>query len=133
MTLKEANQIYYINKEIESIQRDISDLESSVTYLKAVTYSDMPKNYGADGNAERLEKYLDRHRKLVSLLTNALSRLQRERAKMEVFLSTVDDAEMRLIIRLRCVNNMSWRKIGAEIGMDRRTASRKFYNFFSKK
>ena len=57
---------------------------------------------------------------LEDMLNYSLRKLQIERKKFEKFLTTVEDSEMRLILRLRCMN------------MDRRTASRKFYDFFKK-
>lgn len=62
-----------------------------------------------------------------------LKMLYVERKKMEEFLASIEDAELKIIIRLRAVNNMKWEEIGEELGMDRRTASRKFYKFFKKK
>lgn len=51
------------------------------------------------------------------------------RGRIERYINTIDDAELRLIVRLRSINNMHWEDIGAEVGMDRRTASRKYYRF----
>ena len=47
-------------------------------------------------------------------------------------LSDYANSEMRLILRLRCINNMGWFDIGKELNMDRRTVSRKFYKFFKR-
>lgn len=51
------------------------------------------------------------------------------RERIEKYIDAVEDAELRIILRLRCINNMFWEDIGTEIGMDRRTASRKYYKF----
>ena len=58
-----------------------------------------------------------------------LKELYLVRARIERYINTIDDVELRLIVRLRCINNMFWGDIGAEMGMDRRTASRKYYKF----
>lgn len=130
MTLEEASQIYYINKEIKAIKRDLTKLEESRTFSRAITYSDMPKGSIRD-TTEDIDDYLAEHQQLVDMLNYSLQKLQMERLKMERFLTTVEDAELRLIIRLRCVNNMYWREIGAELNMNRTTAMRKFYDFWS--
>lgn len=90
----------------------------------------MPK-----GNSEHdiFSDYAEDIKTLEDMLHYNLKKLQMERKKMEEFLSSIEDAELRLIIRLRAVNNMNWESIGAKLGMDRRTASRKFYKFFRKK
>ena len=52
-----------------------------------------------------------------------------EKKKIEDFISTVDDAEMRMIIRLRNIDLMGWKEIGDALGMERTTASKKYNNF----
>lgn len=130
MTLEQATQIYYINKEIKAIKQDLAKLEGSRTYLKGITYSDMPKGSSAKDITDEYNKYLDERNLLEQELNYALVRLQHERLVMERFLQTIEDAEIRLIVRLRCVNNMTWREIGEEINQERSWVSRKFYNFF---
>ena len=90
----------------------------------------MPR--GGSGYANPEDEYLAREQELEDMLNYALRKLQYERRRIEEFLNTVEDAETRLIIRLRCVNNMKWEDIGEEINADRRTVSRKFYKFFEK-
>lgn len=131
MTLEEASQIYYINKEIKKIQLDIEKLESSRTFSRAITYSDMPKGNIRD-TTEYIDDYLDERQQLQDMLRYSLQRLQKERLKMEKFLNTINDAEIRLIIRLRCVNGMNWREIGEEMGAHRTSVSKKFYDFWQK-
>lgn len=131
LTFEEVSQIYYINKEIKAIKLDLAQLEERRVFRKAITYSDMPKGYAKDFT-EDIDDYLIKKQELVDMLNYSLKKLQQERIKIEQFLTTINDAEIRLIIRLRCINNMSWREIGDEIGMERSWVSRKFYKFFSK-
>lgn len=128
ITLEQASQIYYINLEIDRIQLDLAKLREGRVYYKANIMTDMPKGGGTYTNPE--DEYLAREMELEGLLSYALKKLQQERMCMERFLASVQDAEMRLILRLRCINNMTWEEIGAELDMDRRTASRKFKSFF---
>lgn len=132
MTLEDANQIYYINKEIKAIRLDLIKLEENRTFSRAITYSDMPKGSIRD-TTEDIDDYLAEHQQLVDMLNYSLQKLQMERLKMERFLATVEDAELRLIVRLRCVNNMNWQEIGEEIGLHRTTVSKIFYSFWKNK
>lgn len=127
MTIEEASQIYYINLEIKTLQLELARLEESRTYYRPITISDMPK--GGE-HIDLTDEYLVRRQEIQDMLNYSLLKLQYERKRFETFLESVEDSETRLILRLRCVNNMSWEEIGAEIGMDRRTASRKFYKYF---
>lgn len=128
ITLEQASQIYYINLEIKQLKLDLAKLKEGRVYYKANIMTDMPKGGGAYINPE--DEYLAREMELEGLLNYALKKLQQERICMERFLASVQDAEMRLILRLRCINNMSWAAIGAELGADRTTVSKKFYAFF---
>lgn len=46
--------------------------------------------------------------------------------EFEKFLKSVEDAETRTILRLRCINNMGWQEIGDRRHMDRTTYLRHF-------
>lgn len=130
MTIEEASQIYYINLEIKALQLELAKMEEERNYYKPIILSDMPRGGGEHINPS--DEYLVKRQEIEDMINYALRKLQYERKKFEQFLSTVDDAEMRLILRLRCVNNMKWEAIGNEINIDRRTVSRKFYKFFEK-
>ncbi|MDE7309595.1 MAG: sigma-70 family RNA polymerase sigma factor [Lachnospiraceae bacterium] len=129
MTVEEINSIYYINKEIEHIQKELYDLKTK-NFYKSNILTGMPK-----GNSEHdiFSDYAEDIKTLEDMLHYNLKKLQTERKKIEKFLSSIEDVELRLIIRLRAVNNMSWEEIGAQLKMDRTTASKKFYKFFRKR
>ena len=128
MTLQEASQIHYIIQEIKSIKLELNDLEAERKYFKSTILSDLPRGRGAYRNAT--DDFLVRQQELEDMLRYSLRKMQEERKRFEQFLKTVDDAEMRLILRLRCVNNMRWEDIGAAVGAERTTVSKKFYKFF---
>ena len=129
MTAEEINSIYYINKEIEHIQKELYDLKTK-NFYKSNILTGMPK-----GNSERdiFSDYVEDIKTLEDMLHYNLKKLRIERKKMEEFLFSIEDVELRLIVRLRVVNNMKWEEIGAELGMERTTVSKKFYRFFSEK
>lgn len=128
MTIEQAGQIYYINKEIKRLQLELAELEAGRTYYKPVVMSDMPKGGGEYRNIT--DDYLEKKVRIQDMLDYSLERLFVARQQFEEFLQTVDDAEMRLILRLRCINNMTWGEIGDEIGFEQSTVSKKFYRFF---
>lgn len=128
MTIEEASQIYYINIEIKALQLELAKMEEERNYYKPIILSDMPRGGGEHINPS--DEYLVKRQEIEDMINYALRKLQYERKKFEQFLNTVDDAEMRLILRLRCINNMRWEDIGEEIGTSRTTVSRKFYRYF---
>lgn len=126
MTVEELSQIYYINKEIKSLQLELAELRQK-NFYKPNIITDMPR--GGSGEESNLE-YVNAVMELEDLINYSLRKLQYQRKKIDEFLESVSDDELRLIMRLRAVNNMSWENIGEEIGKDRRTVSKKFYNYF---
>lgn len=128
LEMKALNEIYYINKSIEAINRELAELREFNPYKKNII-SDLPR--GGE-RKDRATQYINNVMMLEDLLNYNLKKLQVERAKAEEIISKIKDPEIRLIVRLRCLNNMSWYKIGDEVGIDRRTASKKFYNYFEK-
>jgi len=128
MTVEEARQIYYINIEIKTLQLELAKLEDRRIYYKNYFLSDMPKGSSQYNNPT--DEYLTKRQELQDMLNYALRKLQIKRKEFEEFLQKVENAETRLILRLRCINNMRWEDIGKEIGIDRRTASRIFYQYF---
>lgn len=128
-TAKELSGIYYINKEIKSLQLELAELKQK-NFYKPNLISDMPRGGGAkEPNLEYVNDVL----LLEDLINYSLRKLQHERKKIEDFLETVEDPELRLIMRLRAVNNMKWEDIGNELGIERTTASKKFFRYFQEK
>lgn len=127
MTAKELSGVFYINKEIKSLQLELAELKQK-NFYKPNIITDMPR--GGEMKEQNLE-YVNDVLLLEDLINYSLRKLQYERKKIEGFLGTIDNPELRAVMRLRAVNNLSWYQIGDELGMDRRTASKKFYDYFS--
>ena len=130
MTEKEARQIFFINKEIEQLKIDLKNLEDSRTYCKALTLSGIPSGRN---RKKQLDEFMIQRQQLEEMIKTAIKKRQKESIKFNKFLETIEDSEIRLILRLRCIENQSWEEIGQRCSMDRRTASRKYYGFFRKK
>jgi hypothetical protein len=79
-----------------------------------------PKNY-----TDEIDEIVD----LEAIMNLNLKRIQRERAKLEEYISNIEDAETRLIYRLHHINCMTFTEIGLELNMDRRTVSRKYHKY----
>lgn len=130
MTREQAEQIYYIKKEINIIESEIRELERGRTYLSGVTYSDMPKAAGQADSMAESDKYLDQEKALMEMLRHTKAQLLRSLMDMNRFLITIKDSEMRAILRLYCVEGWTWREIGQELHMHLSTANKKYYDFW---
>lgn len=127
MTVEDMSQVYYINKEIKSLQLELASIRQNTNHYKGNIITDMP---GGGESRDRGLEYTSEIMQLEDMIRYALIKLQREKRKAEELLRQVEDSETRLIIRLRCINNMHWEDIGEEVGMHRTTAMRKFYAYF---
>ena len=121
MTGRELGQLYFLIKETELLQKDLLTLEYRAG-ISAPLLIGMPKGGIKKGVAEYAAEIAD----LRDEITFNLLRIQKERVKIERFIGGLDDAEMRLILRLRHVNCMTWADIGYELNMERTTVSKKY-------
>lgn len=125
MTFEDLLSVHSINIEIKKIQEEIQRLREQ-NFFKPNIITDMPK--GGTGK-DMLVEYAEESKRLDDMLNYSLARLQKKRTEIEEFISSIEDNETRLIVRLRCINNMDWQQIGDELALHRTTASKKFYDF----
>ena len=125
VTFEDLISVHNINIEIKKIQEEIQQLREQ-NFFKPNIISDMPR--GGTGK-DMLVEYVEESKRLDDILNYSLRTLQKKRAEIEKFICGIKDNETRLIVRLRCINNMDWIDIGEELGMERTTASKKFYKY----
>lgn len=125
MTFEDLISVRNINIEIKKVQEEIQQLREQ-NFFKPNIFSDMPR--GGTGK-DMLVEYIEESKRLDDMLNYSLRKLQEKRAEIEEFICGIEDNETRLIVRLRCINNMDWMDIGEELGMERTTASKKFYKY----
>lgn len=143
MTSKEAMSIFYLMQEAESIKNEIAfytaySIELTATdVLKGIDYDGMPHSLNRSTSApfeadviKSVDKNDERVKRLTEALAHTVDEVTRLLEEFEAFMKEIADAKSRSVIRLRCINGFSWYQIGECLKMDRRTASRKFYQSF---
>ena len=116
--MKHLNKLYWINKEIRQIEEQIKEL----TVLSAVSFSGMPSGNSVSSPVEKFNERLeDLKQKLAIKHAESLE----ERERIERYIETIEDVEIRVIARARFIECKSWQKIGDENFMDRTTVYRK--------
>lgn len=104
MNLKELNQIYYIDREIEKDERELKELRASVISLTQ-EISDMPRATNVkDKTAEYISRILD----LEKMIELNLERKQIEKKRIMTFIESIDDSRIRLIFHYRFIKNLHW-------------------------
>lgn len=126
MTEKELNQLHWINKEIGVLKKQKEELEAK-SYVKGQEITGMPFGTGiTDKTADRAVAIQD----INELYEIKLKELFIVRGRIERYINTIEDDRERLVIRLRCINNMEWDEIGQELGYHRTRVSQIYRNHF---
>lgn len=113
--------------QLKSLKLELAEHEDMNPYKKN-KISDMPRGSGGEDFAEW---WTNRENELEELISYCLKKIQIDKKKIEEYIMDAPHPE-REIIRFRVINNLGWNEIGEEMGMDRRTASRKFYDYINK-
>ncbi len=124
--MKNLNKVYWLKKEINQIADQIKEL----TVYSGSAFSGMPSE--SNGNSSPIERYVMKKEKLVERLNKLTAELVAEVQRIEEYIESIDDAEIRVIARKRFIENKDWQDIGAEMYMDRTTVSRKMNKYLER-
>lgn len=127
MTKKELSQLFYINLEIKDIKEKIEEIESR--YIGAINYSNDRVQTGRISDSTR--DIAIKVAELTELYEVKLKELFIQRARIERFIDGIEDSDIRLIVRLRHINCMTWEQIGQEMNYHYSTIIKKYQNHFS--
>ncbi len=129
MTKKELSQLYWLNREIEEEKRKLEELIAAASgYTQKIT--GLPHVGGGDmvGNLATL---IAEQRDLIELMKQ---QSVIEYNRLNRYIASVEDAQMRMILSYRYVNGLSWRQVAFNIGGDNTEDSvRKAHDRFLKK
>lgn len=111
MTKKELSQLYYLNREIEVQQRRLKELEDLASNC-TIQITGMPRR---TDRVDRVGKYAAEIADLKVLLDLSLKKCFIELHRLNDFIESVPDSEMRIILSLRYVNRLSWEEVARSI------------------
>lgn len=114
MTRDDLAQIYYINKEISMWERELNNLREQ-SLMKSKEITDMPfanTNTTGDPVAELAMKITD----VEMVILGKKKELELERARVIDFIGNIEDSLMRMIVKYRCVDCLSWYNVAIRIG-----------------
>lgn len=129
MTQKELSQLYYLNREIEQLQAKIDEIETKAeSTTKPIT--GMPN---VPGITDRTGKYAIELAHLKSVLEVNIKKCFYERDRLDAYIQSIPDSQMRMILSLRYINGLSWEQVAASIGgISAEGAKKKNYRFIQK-
>lgn len=114
MTKKELSQCYYLRKEIRSDEERLARLQAEAKYPPSPKLSDEPP--GPPTNEGRTERLALEIVDLEAII--AAKHIQRihELAKLERYISEIDDSLTRQVFSYRHVDGMRWTEIARALG-----------------
>lgn len=117
MTIDELSKYHIIKLEIEQIKANLKELDSTI--ISSPRLTGMPQGTGTKGNP--VEILIIKKSKLEMILKNKQDKLLDEQLKIEDFLETIKDNNVRVIIRARFIDGKNWHQIGKELNFERTT------------
>lgn len=132
MTKFDLKKLKDLNKEIEILNRQMA---MANVYVKANMVSDTVN--GSSPYFPYVEHCIkitgvdvDGYERKVAFIRRSIARKIDEKmeqvAAINEYIESVQDGEMRNILRLRYMECMTWEEIGKELSMNERTAKRKY-------
>ncbi len=131
MTKKELSQLYYLNKEIKQQKQRLKELEAAATGCTA-QITGMPHGTSV---GDKVSKYAAEIADLKNLIELNIQKCWYEMNRLNRYIDSVEDSQMRQILTLRYIKQYSWYKIANEIGGNNTEDSIKksCYRFLAKK
>ena len=122
--MKGLNKLYYLKLEIENLKEEIKGLAE----ISSTELTGMPHGTGVSNPTEQ---YFLKKEKLLERLNKKLGRYIDERETIENKIEKIDDAEVRVIARLRFIDNLIWEEIGKKMNLDRSVCYRKLNKYLN--
>ncbi|WP_346914193.1 hypothetical protein [Clostridium sp.] len=129
MTKQELSQLYYLNREIEHLKERITELECIATSSTS-RITGMPH---ATDISDKVGKYAAEIVDLKELLDLNLKKCFYELNRLNRYIESIEDSEMRMIMSLRYINGLSWQQVAFSIGEHDEQYPRRKHNAFLKK
>ena len=112
MHKRELSQLYYLNRKIEEQQRRLQELEALATSCTS-RLTGMPRNKNI---TDKLADYVAEIADLKGLIDLNIRKCFYELNRLNRYINTIDDSQMRMIFSLRYINGLSWLQIALAIG-----------------
>ncbi len=112
MTKHELSQLYYLNREIQRLQKRLKELEDAVLSSTA-KITGMPWGSGVSDKVGACTAEIADLRALIEL---SIQKCWYERNRLNRYISTIEDAQMRQILSLRYIDGLSWTRVAFSLG-----------------
>lgn len=131
MDKRQLSRLRKLKKEAEVIKQEIGDLEFKPIEKTTDTTNDYSTGYPVVITIEGFgsEEYVKARNRLYEQLRRKLIAIEKERDALERYIDSIEDPELRTIVRLRYIEGKTLEKIAESMEYSERTIRRKLFNF----
>lgn len=112
MTLRELSRYYKLRERLERSREKLTALTASVG-VGAQSLDGMPRSPGVSDKTRDTALAIA---ELEETVADLARRCDREKRRLERYISAIEDRQTRLIFRLRFVRCMTWPQVAAAVG-----------------
>ena len=123
INIRDLNKLYYIKKNIKALEEELAEINN----LGSAPLNDMPITNGKTSNPTEL--FVIRKNRILEKLTKEYVKYLAEYERINAFINSIKNEEIKLIARLRFINHKDWETIGKEVHSDRTTPSKKMRKY----
>ena len=120
--MKNLNKLYFLKIEINELKLEIDGLSE----LNSSKANGMPHSSGI---SDPTAQYFLKKQKLIEKLNKKLEKYIEELTRIENFIDIIEEPEIRIIARMRFIDNLSWKEISKKIHLDRTVCYRKIKKY----
>ena len=121
MTEEELNNYFYLKREAEDLEERLTTLGYGVGAVK-------PKELNV-ASSKQVASIQERITQLKEIWIEKRIKALEEYIKIEKYISSIDDTEIRTIMRYRFMDLKNWDEIGELLHYDRTSASKKMRSY----
>ena len=125
--MKNLNRLYWLKIEIKQIENQIKEL----SVLKGSSINGMPSAKGTPSSP--VEQFVLRVEKLTEKLNKKHDELVAETERIEAYIESIENDEVRTIARARLIDNKDYETIGDEVHMHRTTVARTLKRYIERR
>lgn len=125
MNRGELNELYWLTKEVEDLQNRLDELDET----NGVGSSKMGDGIHGSDISNPVEKVAIKKMELRTRIAQTMLVILEQKEKIERYVETIPNSQIRTIVRLRNIDLMSWEAIGNFLQTDRKTVASKYNSF----
>ena len=131
MTQTDLEKIFYLKKELRMWQRRLADLQADIA-LGNKQLNGMPRSATNAVNKPTEDKAI-KIEEVTRIIEGKISEIQYAISEVDEYILSIEDPLIRLLLRCRCCELMSWDEVAIELGGNHTAESvRQMYHRFVK-